>query len=80
MDAPGADATAKILASVLGKRELAFDCNTALFDIQDWDSLKHIQLVLQIESYLGASLDVGDIETLVMVSDLRRLLSRKTTS
>jgi acyl carrier protein len=80
MDGKGAEAAAKILTSVLGRNRATPGSDTALFDIKDWDSLKHIQLVLEIETYLGASLDVADIEALVTVGDLRRLLSRRAAS
>jgi acyl carrier protein len=65
-----------ILEKILGMHREDFKSDQVLFDIIDWDSLKHVQLIVELESILGKSLEIEEIEALTMVGDLHRLLMK----
>jgi acyl carrier protein len=52
----------------------SIDENTSKENFELWDSLNHLSLVLEIESELGISLDIEQIEQLKSVKDILALL------
>jgi len=53
--------------------EMGFD------DIPGWDSIGHMNLVIELESRFGVSLEMDDVMRLDSVKAARELLARKTT-
>ena len=51
---------------------------TSLRDIQGWDSLKHVLLVLGLEKKLNKQLTADEIQRIVTVDDIARAFSEKT--
>ncbi|MBL6612996.1 MAG: acyl carrier protein [Reyranella sp.] len=47
---------------------------TPLMDLENWDSLRTVKLVLRLEQITGRTLDEVDIEGLKTVGDVARLL------
>jgi len=45
-----------------------------LGDLDEWDSLGHLELVAQIESEFGVSVDMDDIQRLVSLDAIRARL------
>jgi acyl carrier protein len=45
-----------------------------LGDLDEWDSLGHLELVAQIESEFGISIDLDDIQELVSLDAIRARL------
>lgn len=52
------------------------DCadSTVLIEMENWDSLKSVRLILRMEEILGRSLSEADIEQLNSIGDIGRLL------
>lgn len=48
--------------------------DTPLADLEGWDSLKGVRLVLRLEELVGRELSEDDIERLTTVNDVERLL------
>jgi len=48
--------------------------NVLLADLEGWDSLKAVRLVLRLEEIVGRELSERDIEKLQSVDDVDRLL------
>lgn len=46
-------------------------------DVEGWDSLSHINLVLAVEKEFGISLTTRDVRSLKNVGDLMRLIEKK---
>ena len=51
--------------------------STALRDLEGWDSLKHVLLVVQMESKLGEKLTAEEIQGMVTLADVARVLREK---
>lgn len=53
---------------------------TTARDIEEWDSLTNIELMVAVEQKFGVSFRSSDIENLRNVGDLANLVYRKTTA
>ena len=51
--------------------------STPLRDIEGWDSLKHVLLVVGLENKLNAKLTAEEIQGIVTVDDVGRVLREK---
>jgi acyl carrier protein len=51
--------------------------STPLRDIKGWDSLKHVLLVVGLEKHLNAQLTAEEIQGIVTLADVARVLRRK---
>ena len=63
-----------LLAAVIRKSAITCPDDTLLADIDGWDSLKGVRLVLRLEEMVGRQLSEDDIERLRSVPDVERLL------
>jgi len=63
-----------LIAEVIRKSPVTSPDNTLLSDIDGWDSLKGVRLVLRLEEIVGRQLSEDDIEGLQSVADVERLL------
>jgi acyl carrier protein len=64
----------ELIAEVLRTNVAISPAETLLADIQGWDSLKGVRLVLRLEEIVGRELSEDDIEKLQSVGDVDRLL------
>jgi len=46
-------------------------------DVDEWDSVMHVSLVLSIEDAFGITFKVGEVESTKNVGDLADLISRR---
>jgi acyl carrier protein len=51
--------------------------STPLRDIEGWDSLKHVLLVVGLEQKLSTKLTAEEIEGIVTLADVARVLKQK---
>ncbi|MGH9389718.1 MAG: acyl carrier protein [Vicinamibacteria bacterium] len=58
--------------------EIEIGPETTASDIEDWDSLTHIQLVVAIESAFGVRFNTGEVAGLANVGEMVELIRRKT--
>jgi acyl carrier protein len=63
-----------LIAEVVRKSRITCPENTLLADIDGWDSLKGVRLVLRLEEIVGRQLSEDDIEALQSLADVERLL------
>lgn len=49
-------------------------------DVDEWDSLTHIRLVMAVEKAFGLKFSAAEVEQLRNVGDLVRLIDAKTAS
>ena len=69
-----------IFIDVFDDEELRITSSTNSEDIEEWDSLNHINLVLNIEKNFNIRFKIGEIQALKNVGELIELLEEKTKS
>lgn len=65
-----------LLEDVLDQSGLVIGPETTAKDIEDWDSLNHVRVLLRIEQHYGIDLPLGDIEASQNVGDLLAVINR----
>jgi acyl carrier protein len=66
-----------ILADVFGLREKEILPDLSREDVDSWDSLKQMDLVLSLERNYEIALDISDIVKMMAVSDIIAVLNGK---
>jgi acyl carrier protein len=51
--------------------------STPLREVEGWDSLKHVQLIVRLEGLLGGKLTAEEIQGIVTLADVGRVLAEK---
>lgn len=65
-----------LLEDVLDQSGLAMGPETTAKDIEGWDSLNHVRILLRIEQQYGIDLPLDEIETSQNVGDLLAVINR----
>jgi len=65
-----------LLEDVLDQSGLAIVPETTAKDIEGWDSLNHVRLLVRIEQRYGINLPLGDIEEANNVGELLTVVNR----
>ena len=67
----------EIFIDVFDDENLEINNSTNSEDVEEWDSLNHIQLVLSIEKTLNVRFKTGEIQSLKNVGEMVNLLEEK---
>lgn len=67
-----------IMADTFDEDDLVITPETTAADVEEWDSLSHIRLVVAIERAFGIKFSNAEIEGLENVGDLTRAIRAKT--
>jgi acyl carrier protein len=67
-----------VFIDVFDDEDLTICDSTSSDDIEDWDSLNHIALVLSIEKCFHIRFLTGEVQSLKNVGDMIKLLEEKT--
>lgn len=68
-----------IFQDVLDDDNLAIDATTTAQDVDGWDSLAHIRLVVSIEKAFSLRFSAAEISELQNVGDMAALIVKKQT-
>ena len=68
----------EIMIDVFDADDLQITPATNAEDIEEWDSLSHVRLVVAVERKFGFKFTNSEIESLKTVGDLARLIETKT--
>ena len=68
-----------IFQDVLDDESLAIDATTTAQDVDGWDSLAHIRLVVSIEKAFSLRFSAAEISELQNVGDMAALIVKKQT-
>lgn len=68
---------ANIMRDVFDADDLVVTLETRADDVEEWDSLSHIRLVVAIERKFGIKFKNSELESLQNVSDLVSLVGEK---
>jgi acyl carrier protein len=69
--------TRLIMMDVLDLDDLHIDGHTTAADVEEWDSLSHIRLVVAIERAFSVKFSTGEIEGFKNVGDMARAVKAK---
>ena len=69
-----------VFRDIFDDDSLVIDERTTASDVDGWDSLAHIRLLLSVERAFKVSLTASEIGKLKSVGDLMTLLERKTAA
>ena len=68
----------QVFRDIFDEEELTINNETTAEDIEDWDSLAHINLVVSIEKEFDVKFALGELQTLRNVGDMVDLVIRKS--
>jgi acyl carrier protein len=66
-----------IFRQVFDDESLVVTRATTAKDIDEWDSLTHMNLVLAVETYFGIKIALGELRSLKNVGEMADLIARK---
>lgn len=67
----------EIFCDVFDDESLVVDATTTAADIEDWDSLEHINLVVAIEKKFQIKFNMGEVNTFKNVGDMVEIIMTK---
>lgn len=67
----------KVFQSVFANAELQIDRTTTANDVEDWDSLKHIELIIALESEFAVKFKTAEVGQLSNVGELMDSIEKK---
>lgn len=67
----------KLAQKTFDEDDLAFSEGTPFEEIDDWDSLNHMHMVVAMEKAFALRFDLGELKRLVHVSDLVDIIEQK---
>ena len=68
----------KIMIDVFDLDDLQISAETTADDVEDWDSLSHIRLMVAVERHFKIKFQNSEIESLTNVGELVQVIARKT--
>lgn len=69
----------KVFRETFDDDELIVGPETTADDIEDWDSLMHIQLLVAIEQAFGIHFNTGEVASLANVGEMVALIANKSS-
>lgn len=67
----------EVFRDVFDDETIVVNENTTADDIEDWDSLEHINLVVAIENEFGIKFSMGETTSLKNVGEMASLINQK---
>ena len=66
-----------VFRDVFGDESLVLRRDMTAADVEDWDSLSHISLLVAVEKEFGIRFDLGELKSLKNVGEMMDLVARK---
>lgn len=60
----------KVFQDVFDDDSITVNDNTTAADIEDWDSLEHINLIVAVEKAFGMKFNMGEVNTMKNVGEM----------
>jgi acyl carrier protein len=80
MDMQVPDRMQKIFRDIFDDEKLVIRRETSAKDIDAWDSLAHINLVMAVEKEFGIKFALGELQDLRNVGDMLDVIEKKTNA
>ena len=68
-----------VFRDVFDDESIVVKPETTSADIEDWDSLEHINLVVAVESEFGMKFNMNEVTTMKNVGDMVNIISDRAT-
>ena len=69
----------KVFQDVFDDETISVNDNTTADDIDDWDSLEHINLIVAVEKEFGIKFSMGEVNTMKNVGEMVDIIMQRTT-
>lgn len=70
----------KVMREVFDDEEISINDETTADDIEEWDSLTHVQLIVAVEEEFGCKFSTVEVMKLKNVGEFIKLIDRKKTN
>ncbi|MBE6148892.1 MAG: acyl carrier protein [Firmicutes bacterium] len=67
----------KVFCDVFDDNSIKVDAQTTSEDIEDWDSLEHINLIVAIENEFGVKFGMNEVTSMKNVGEMVKLINDK---
>ena len=67
----------EVFRDVFDDEEIIVDENTTSNDIEDWDSLEHINLIVAVEKKFGMKFSMGEVTSMKNVGEMADIISSR---
>ena len=67
----------EVFRDVFDDEDITVNENTTANDIEDWDSLEHINLMAAVEAEFGIKFSMGQVVTMKNVGEMAEIISQK---
>lgn len=67
----------QVFRDVFDDEELVVDDSTTADDIEDWDSLEHINLMVAVEKQFGMKFNMGEVTTMKNVGEMVDIILKR---
>ena len=67
----------KVFQEVFDDEEIAVNDATTANDIEDWDSLEHVNLIVAVEKCFRIKFNIGEVTSMKKVGDMMDLILAK---
>ncbi len=67
----------QVFRDVFDDDEIQVDDNTTSGDIEDWDSLEHINLIVAVEKKFGMKFNMGEVTTMKNVGEMADIILQR---
>lgn len=69
-----------IFRQVFDDETIVLSMVTTANDIEEWDSLSHVNLVVAVEIYFKVKFTLGELQTFKNVGDMVKMIERKVVT
>lgn len=70
----------KIMHNEFGNEGVNITLNTTADEVDDWDSMTHLQLISEVEKTFKVRFALGELQAMKNVGDLVDLIDKKTAT
>lgn len=67
----------EVFRDVFDDEEIVVNESTTSNDIEDWDSLEHINLIVAVEKKFGMKFSMGEVTTMKNVGEMADIISSR---
>lgn len=67
----------EVFRDVFDDEDITVTANTTSEDIEDWDSLEHINLIVAVEKKFGMKFSMGEVTTMKNVGEMAEIIKSR---